>query len=206
MRVCLKTAHWVARGVPAEPDLGEPGNGSPRTVRPTYFGLAEPRFRESGILLVECLVYMAVWSVVVGLALTTFYRAWDNSRSLARYTEDMARALKVGERWRTEIRQATGALKLVSEPGIADHALHIPCASGEIVYFCTGTNLLRRAGEEGPWTVLLPVVKASQMMPDSRGSVTSWRWELELASSPKRQTRIRPLFTFQAVPSNKAEP
>ena len=206
MTVCLKAAHGVGRGVPAEPGIGESQSGSPGTVRPTCFGLAEPRFRDSGILLVECMVYLAVWFVVVGLALATFYRAWDNSRSLTRYTEDMARALKAGERWRAEIRQATGALKLVSEPGIADHALHIPCASGEIVYFCTGTNLLRRAGEEGPWTVLLPAVKASRMLLDARGSVTSWRWELELASSPKRQTRLRPLFTFQAVPSPKAEP
>ena len=165
-----------------------------------------PRFRESGILLVECLMYMAVWSVVVGLALATFYRAWDNSRSLTRYTEDMARALKVGERWRAEVRQANAPVKLVTEPGIADQAFHIPQAGGEIVYFCTGTNLLRRVGEEGPWMVVLPALKASRMLSDSRDSVSSWRWELELASSPKRPTRIRPLFTFQAVPDPKTEP
>jgi len=228
VRIRLRIAHWVGRDVPAEPI---PGTVHRRwligTIRPTFFKQAlrvesgasgahdrsswagEPvasRFRESGILLVECLVYMAVWSVVVGLALATFYRAWDNSRSLARYTEDMARALKAGERWRAEIRQATGPLKLVEEAGVADQALHIPQAGGEIVYFCTGTNLLRRVGEEGSWTVLLPAMKTSRMLLDTRGSVTSWRWELELASSPKRQTRIRPLFTFQAVPGTKTEP
>jgi len=158
------------------------------------------------MLLVECLVYLAVWFVVTGLALATFYRAWENSRSLTRYTEDMARALKTGERWRAEVRQATGPLKLVTEPGIADQALHIPSAGGEIVYFCTGTNLLRRVGEEGPWTVLLPAVKTSRMLPDAHGPITSWRWELELASSPKRQTRLRPLFSFQAVSGTTAEP
>ncbi len=160
---------------------------------------------ESGILLVECLVYMAVWSVVVGLALATFYHAWDNSRSLARYSEDVASALKAGERWRAEVREATAPLRLVQEPGVPIQALHIPQPSGDIVYCCTGTNLLRRVGENGPWRVILPAVKASCMAPDSRGSLVSWRWELELVSSPKRQTRLRPLFTFQAVPHTTAE-
>ena len=205
MRIRLKTARWVGRGVPAESGIGRPTGGSPGTA-PTDFGFAGPRFRESGMLLVECLVYLAVWFVVTGLALATFYRAWENSRSLTRYTEDMARALKTGERWRAEVRQATGPLKLVTEPGIADQALHIPSAGGEIVYFCTGTNLLRRVGEEGPWTVLLPAVKTSRMLPDAHGPITSWRWELELASSPKRQTRLRPLFSFQAVSGTTAEP
>ena len=197
---------WVGRGVPAESGIVESRSGSPRTLRATDFGLVRPRCRESGILLIECLTYLAVWFVVTGLALTTFYRAWENSRSLARYTEDMARALKTGERWRAEVRQATGPLKLVSEPGIPDQALHIPGAGGEIVYFCTGTNLLRRVGEAGPWTVLLPAVKTSRMLPDARSPVVSWRWELELASSPKRPTRLRPLLSFQAVPGPKAKP
>ena len=162
--------------------------------------------RQSGVLLVECLVYMAVWSVVVGLALATFYRTWDNSRSLTRYTEDVTRALKAGERWRAEVRQATQPLKLVSKPGIDDQALHIPQAGGEIVYFCTGTNLLRRVGGEGPWTVVLPALKGSRMVADAREAVTSWRWELELTSPPKRPTRFQPLLTFQAVPGTRVEP
>jgi hypothetical protein len=162
--------------------------------------------RQSGILLAECLMYMAVWSVVVGLALATFYRTWDNSRALTRYTEDVTRVLNAGERWRAEIRQAIGPVTLVAEPGAPEPALHIPRTDGTIVYACTGTNLLRRVGEEGSWAVVLPAVKTSRMIADTGESVTSWRWELELASSPKRQTRFRPLFTFQAVPGTGVEP
>jgi hypothetical protein len=151
------------------------------------------------------MVYMAVWSLVVGLALATFYRVWDNSRSLTRYTEDVARALKAGERWRAEIRQASGPIQLVGEAGMDTPALHIPGAGGEIVYACTATNLLRRVGEAGPWTVALPAVKASRMVADTRASVTAWRWELELAPTPKRPSRLRSLFTFQAVSETKGE-
>lgn len=151
-------------------------------------------------------MYMAVWSVVVGLALATFYRTWDNSHSLTRYTEDVARVLKAGEQWRAEIRQAIGPVTLATEPGAPEPALHIPRTDGTIVYACTGTNLLRRVGADGSWAVVLPAVKTSRMIADTRESVASWRWELELASSPKRQTRFRPLFTFQAVPGTEVEP
>lgn len=165
-----------------------------------------PSARRSGILLVECLVYMAVWSVVVGLALATFYRTWDNSRSLTRHTEAVARVLKAGEQWRAEIRQAVGPITWVAEPGAPEPALHIPQADGTIAYSCTATNLLRRASREGRWAVALPAVKRSRMIADNRESVMSWRWEVELASSTKRPTRFPLLFTFQAVPETEVDP
>ena len=37
------------------------------------------------------------------------------------------------------------------------------------------------------------------MFADQRGPVTTWRWEIELRSD-KKEAKLRPLFSFQAVP------
>ena len=48
---------------------------------------------------------------------------------------------------------------------------------------------------------LLANVKASQMAMDARGAVTAWRWELEL--KPRRkETHLPLLFTFEAAADN----
>ena len=42
-----------------------------------------PPRRQQGILLVDCLVYLAIWAVVVGLAFSAFYRSMSYSANLA---------------------------------------------------------------------------------------------------------------------------
>jgi len=51
-----------------------------------------------GIALVECLVYFAVTSMIIGLALEAFFRCQTNSRDLDRNVNDIARVLRAGER------------------------------------------------------------------------------------------------------------
>jgi hypothetical protein len=43
------------------------------------------------------------------------------------------------------------------------------------------------------------------MQRDARERIVSWRWELELQSTQK-VARVKPLFTFQAVPAKPATP
>ena len=62
-------------------------------------------------MLVDCLVYLAIWVVVVGLAFSAFYRCMSYSKNLARNADDIARALKAGERWREDVRAAAGPFK-----------------------------------------------------------------------------------------------
>jgi hypothetical protein len=63
----------------------------------------------------------------------------------------------------------------------------------------------RRAGANAPWVTVLSRVQTSAMQRIERGSVTGWRWELELAPLEKH-ARLRPLFTFTAVPSQELTP
>ena len=150
----------------------------------------------AGYLLMEVLVYMAVFTVVTGLGLATFYQCWDNSKTLRVATDDVAAVLRAGERWRADIRGATG--KISVETTDAGELLRIPCGTNEILYHFTAGKIRRQSASSGFDESMLTAVKASQMVMDTRGTVTAWRWELEL--KPHRKVTHLPLqFTFEAA-------
>ncbi len=153
---------------------------------------------QQGIMLIDCLVYLAIWSVVVGLAFSAFFRSMSYSKNLARNADDIARALKAGERWREDVRAATGPFKLVTGEAGVEQALHIPQKTGEVVYRFIDGAVLRQTGTNAPWIPALSGVKSSRMEKDERQRVVSWRWEVELKNKQK-VARVRPLFSFQAV-------
>jgi hypothetical protein len=155
--------------------------------------------KRSGYFLIECLMYIAVLALILGIALSAFYRCLDNSRDLARSSDDILRVLRVGEGWRADIRQATTTPKIVSADPLT--AFEIPTAKGLIVYAFGDGAVWRKQGDAEPHQ-LLPRVKACAMLEDHRQRVASWRWELELTTK-KKQVRVRPLFTFEAVPSSQ---
>jgi len=84
----------------------------------------------AGIMLVECLVYLAVLFLVLCRAYSVFYRGWEQSLGLRRNTEQIARALTTGERWREDVRTATGPLR--AEESATEQFLHIPHGAGEV--------------------------------------------------------------------------
>ena len=153
---------------------------------------------QQGIMLVDCLVYLAIWSVVVGLAFSAFFRSLSYSKNLARNADDIARALKAGERWREDVRAASGPLERVSGQASVEQALHIPQKTGEVIYRFIDGAVLRQSGTNTSWIPALSGVKSSRMEKDERQRVVSWRWEVELKNKQK-VARVRPLFTFQAV-------
>jgi hypothetical protein len=74
---------------------------------------------------------------------------------------------------------------------------------GKAVVYRFATNAVTRRVGNGPWMPVLPRVKASTMTADRREQVTAWRWEVEIATratGSAKPGRIRPLFTFLAVP------
>jgi Tfp pilus assembly protein FimT len=160
------------------------------------FFKARVRAHRHGMTLMEILVYIALLAVVLGAATKTFYECLSQSNSLRRNADDVARALDIGERWRADVRAATGPIQKTEVNGAAQ--IHIPSAQGEIIYTAAKGELLRQAGSAARGTVWLADVKASHMQSETRGSVTAWRWELELRSA-LHQPRLRPLFTFISV-------
>jgi hypothetical protein len=159
--------------------------------------------RNRAMVLIDCLIYIAVLLVVLELAFSVFYHAMESSRLLRRSADDIAAAMRTGERWRQDVRTATAAPTTEASP--AGQLLHLPHPSGEIIYRFSEGKLSRQAGANAPWTDLLSGIKSSRMEADPRRKVVAWRWELEL--NPRRKSaRVVPLFTFEAVPQAAVQP
>lgn len=151
---------------------------------------------QTGYLLLECLVYIAVFAVVTGLGLMTFYQCWDNSKALRLTTDDVAAALRAGERWRADIRGATGNITI--EKTASGELLRIPCGTNVILYRFADAKIRRQLASSGFAESTLTAVEVSQMVKDTRGTVTAWRWELAL--KPHHKATHLPLqFTFEAA-------
>ena len=150
----------------------------------------------AGIMLVECLVYLGVFAVLLGIGYGTFYMCWDYSKALRYATDDIASALRAGERWRADIRNATG--KITIETTAQGELLRIPRRTTAIIYSFRAGELHRQLASSRFSELVLPTVKASQMVTETRGPVTAWRWELELTAR-RKETRLPLLFTFEAA-------
>jgi len=151
---------------------------------------------QAGYLLLECVIYLAVFAVILGLGMTAFYTCWNNSKALLYDTDDIAAALRAGERWRADVRSATG--KITVETTAAGELLRIPCGTDEVLYRFNAGEIRRQPVSSDFAESLLPTVKASQMVRDTRGPVSAWRWELELKSR-RAETHLPLLFTFEAA-------
>ncbi len=151
---------------------------------------------QTGVLLIECIVYIGLFAIIVGLGLATFYLCWDNSKALFYATDDIASALRAGERWRADVRGATGEITV--ETTTAGELLRIPRGTNEVLYRFDAGEIRRRLASSDFSESLLPTVKASQMVMDTRGPVNAWRWELELKSR-RKEMHLPLLFTFETA-------
>jgi hypothetical protein len=152
--------------------------------------------RRSGIMLIECLVYLAVFTILLGGGTAVFYFFWDHSKALIYTTNDIESALRVGESWRADVRAATGEIFVTNTP--AGEVMLIPETGRQIIYRFESGELFRENTAANDSRLLLPKVKASRIESDVRGNVNGWRWELELIQ--RRKEMNLPLrFTFEAA-------
>lgn len=156
--------------------------------------------RRGGYSLLEALVYIGLVVGLLGAAYLAFYRCVDNSMVLRRGAGDVGKALHLGEAWRADIRSATRPPWF--EKDAEGETLWVEGARGQVGWrFQDGAVL--RSSSKGIWVCVLDRVEHSKMEPGRRHDVTVWQWELELSPRAKGQvnaSRVRPLFSFLAVP------
>jgi hypothetical protein len=153
--------------------------------------------------LIECLTYISVFALFMILAMQVFFQGRDSSDRFRRSADDITRTLTAGERWREDIRTATGALRAAEENG--QTWLVIPRGTNITTYTHFKTGVWRQEHTNAAWVPALTQAKSSRMEPDSRKHVTAWRWEVELQiKDEKKQTK--PLFTFLGVVPSDAKP
>jgi hypothetical protein len=161
----------------------------------------EPR-RTAGYLLNEALVYISVVFVILGIGYAAMYRSIRYSLDLRRSAEDIAKALNIGEQWRADVRAAS--IGVAWEQMEGEKVMRLKGSSGVIAYRLTDQTLFRKTGD-APWVPVLANIKESAFEMDKRQRVQSWRWELELLPRAKNP-RLKPLFTFIAVPPAASTP
>lgn len=155
--------------------------------------------------LTECLVYIAAAFILLGVGAVAMQRCIDSSVLLRRNAHDIGRAVHIGEVWRADIRKAEQVV--VSENSEA-RLVQIQTRTNRIEYRFTGGAVERRVGP-GPWGQVLDRVRDSSMRAESHQGAAAWCWDLELEPTKRsgvQATRIRPLFTFVAVPEGKTQP
>jgi Tfp pilus assembly protein FimT len=152
--------------------------------------------RQAGILLMECLVYISIFAILLGIGTAAFYFCWDHTRAVVFVTNDIESALRAGERWRADVRNATGPIAV--ETANDGETVRIPEAGKEILYRFHDGEIRRQTASSDFSELLLPKVKSSVVKADTRGQINAWRWELEV--TPRRKETVMPLlFTFEAV-------
>lgn len=151
---------------------------------------------QAGLTLIECMVYLAVFVILAGIASGSFYVCWDGYRALISTTDDVTAALRAGERWRADVRGASGTIRV--ETTSSGQVVTIPEDGKEIIYSFDSKGLRRQAGPGGFSLVVLSKVKSSEMKCETRGSVRAWQWELELPER-RKGPHLPLLFTFEAA-------
>jgi hypothetical protein len=152
--------------------------------------------RIAGILLVQCVTYLAVLTILGAVATGAFYLCWDHSKALVYATDDIRSALNAGELWRADVRNATG--KISVETSVSGEVVQIPVAGKKIIYRFESGEVRRETEGSQPLYVLLPKVNSSHVSAEARNGVTAWRWELDLVVR-RPETHLPLLFTFEAA-------
>ena len=150
----------------------------------------------SGMFLLECLMYIAVFAIVLGGATTAFYFCLGPLGSADVTTDNIASVLRTGERWRADVRAATG--KITVQTNATGEVVRIPEGARVVSYRFESGEISRQFSATAQPLLLLANVKTSQMTMDARGGVRAWRWELELAPA-RKETHLPLRFTFEAA-------
>lgn len=151
---------------------------------------------QSGIFLIECMVYIVVLAILTGIALGVFYACWKGFGALISTTDDVSAALRAGEHWRADVRDASGSITI--ENTSSSQVVKIPEDGKEVVYSFSAGELQRQIGPNGLSQIVFPKVISSEMKSDMRGGVKAWQWELELPERPGGP-HVPMLFTFEAA-------
>ena len=114
----------------------------------------------SGMLLMECLVYVFVFAILLGGATTAFYFCWNHSEALIYATDDITSALHAGERWRADVRAATG--KITVETTATGEVVRIPEGARKVFYRFESGEVRRQTSASGNPQLLLAKVKTSR--------------------------------------------
>ncbi|MBG89741.1 MAG: hypothetical protein CMO80_22970 [Verrucomicrobiales bacterium] len=156
----------------------------------------------SGIMLMQCLVYIPIMALIVYVAVDASVTLKDGTHSLQRGTMRLTQSMSAGERWREDIRSMTGKPTLKHEYEREVHT--IPGVTNSVQWSLFEGKLWRRADESRAWAKMVDRVKSISIREDKREHVTAWVLDFELKPGHAR-AKLTPVYTFIAVPGHQEE-
>lgn len=142
-------------------------------------------------MLVEALVYMALFAIVTGMATHFFLDTMSTSRNLREAGEDILRVGRFGDLWRQDVRH--GRFVLPSNGPSPGTLCRIKREDGAVITYRTIDDTLTRETSDNKLTVLKRVDSCA--LEKMQGSVDAWRLDIELQPR-KHPADTRPLFSF----------
>src|SRR5688572_26780095 len=88
--------------------------------------------RRAGVAMADCLVFIGVFSLLLSMSFIAYGRLAMQSKRLHQNASDIVQAVKAGERWREDVRAATGPIRLEKKEGLT--VATIPQQTGEVSY------------------------------------------------------------------------
>ena len=153
--------------------------------------------RRAGTTLIEMMGYMAVLTVLLGVAYGSYRQTMLAATRLSENADAVRAAVQAGEQWRADVRAAT------APPAMDAGAFTLAQDSRRIRYRFADGRGCRQAGDAAESVVLEGIARA-EVVRDPRRFVTAYRWELELEG--RRGAAMTPRLTFIAVPAQAGGP
>ena len=94
-----------------------------------------PTVRRRGFLVVEAFMYMALLLMFSTLAYQVYHRAKQQSADIHRQSRQISLAMRAGERWRADVRQATVAPEWIPSAWRKAVVMRLTTSTGNIDYF-----------------------------------------------------------------------
>ena len=176
-----------------------------KTHRPHHSNWpASPRSRRfrAGTTLIECMIYIVVVTILLGMGISLLSKMVGFHRDLERNAADITRCLNAGERWRADLRRATGPIRIFRDG--PDDMMEIPIGDDYILYRYDQDDLWRHTTDTRVAILALKGLARCEFIHESRPHTEAWRWEIEL-HTVKRVVNVQPRFTFLAVPPTEQQ-
>lgn len=143
-------------------------------------------------MLMELIIYIAVFAVILTLAWTSFARVLTVTTEFRRAGDRVAALTRGGERWREDMRSAT----VLETNGTT--SLRLKLAEGNVVYALADGKLVRSGPAVGRTDVLAEGLVGAAFIREPVDGVSAWRFEARIQSRQK-QERVLADFRFFAV-------
>lgn len=150
------------------------------------------RHGERGLMLLEMLVYIAVFAVILTLAWTSFARVFTVTTGFRRAGDRVAALTRGGERWREDMRRAV----VLETNGTS--SLRLKLTGGEMVYAIEEGRLIRTDPTTGQKDVLAEGLAGAEFIREPAEGIAAWRLQARIQSRQK-QERVLADFRFFAV-------